>query len=134
MPRPKGYLSPRQWELMSIIWDMEGPVTVKRVMEIGFPDGEKAYTTVQTVMNILVDNGFLSKEKLGPINIYSPLIQREEATTEETAAFMEKVFNGSFQKMANFMLGRDSLTDEELRHLKDLIRQREDEETEHSDD
>ena len=128
MPRHKDYLSPFEWELMNIIWDMDEPPTVKRVMEIGYPNGEKAYTTVQTIMNILVDKGFLRKDKFGPINIYNPVREREEAVRKETSIFMNKVFNGSFQKMASFMLGSGNITGEELDYLKELIHQKENEE------
>jgi len=134
MPRHKGYLSPFEWELMNIIWDMKETPTVKRVLKIGYPNGEKAYTTVQTIMNILVNKGFLQKEKFGPINIYRPLRKREEAVKKETNIFVDKVFDGSFQKMASFMFGSLNLTDKELAHVKKLIRQKEKERGERADD
>jgi len=104
---------------------MEGPPTVKRVIEVAYPNGEKAYTTVQTIMNILVDKGFLRKDKFGPINIYLPVKKREEAVKKETEIFIDKVFNGSFQKMASFMINSRKLTQKELDHIKDLIHQKE---------
>ncbi|KPK96273.1 hypothetical protein AMJ80_00915 [bacterium SM23_31] len=134
MARHKDYLSPFEWELMNIIWDMKETPTVKHVLKIGYPNGEKAYTTVQTIMNILVDKGFLRKEKFGPINIYKPLRKREEAVKKETSIFVDKVFDGSFQKMASFMFGSRDLTDEEIVHVKKLIRQKEKERGEHADD
>ena len=121
----KEFLSPFEWEILNVIWDKKDKVTVKEVWEFLYPEKEKAYTTVQTIMNILVDKGFLKKEKLGPVNLYSTITKREDAVGKETGIFLEKVFNGSFQKMANFMAGYGKLSSEDLEELKNIIRRKE---------
>jgi len=125
MPRHKDFLSPFEWEIMNVIWDLGGSPTVKNVMDVAYPNGEKAYTTVLTIMSNLVEKGFLNKEKFGPINIYKPLKKREEAVSKEANIFMEKVFGGSFKEMAHFMLGNSELSDAEFAELKNLIQHRE---------
>lgn len=125
MPRHKDFLSPFEWEIMNVIWDLGGSPTVKNVMDVEYPNGEKAYTTVLTIMSNLVEKGFLKKEKFGPINIYKPLKKREEAVSKEATIFMEKVFGGSFKEMAHFMLGSSELSDAEFAELKKLIQHRE---------
>ncbi|MCP4726030.1 MAG: BlaI/MecI/CopY family transcriptional regulator [bacterium] len=125
MPRKKEYLSPSEWELMNVIWDLGGKPTVKNVVDTAYPGGEKAYTTVHTIMDILVDKGFLKKEKFGPINLYPPLRKRTEAVRKETDIFINKVFGGSFQKMANFMLETRKLSEDEYEYLKSLIENKE---------
>ena len=125
MARKKEYLSPSEWEIMNVIWDLGGKPTVKNVVDTAYPDGEKAYTTVHTIMDILIDKGFLKKEKFGPINLYPPLRKRTEAVRKETDIFINKVFGGSFQKMANFMLETRKLSEEEYEYLKNLIENKE---------
>ncbi|KPK87050.1 hypothetical protein AMJ80_12750 [bacterium SM23_31] len=125
MPRHKDFLSPFEWEIMNVIWDLGGSPTVKNVIDVAYPDGSKAYTTVLTIMSNLVDKGFLKKEKFGPINIYKPLKNREEAVSKEANIFMNKVFGGSFKEMAHFMLDNSKLSDTEFSELKKLIQQRE---------
>ncbi len=125
MPRHKNYLSPFEWEVMSAVWELPEPITVKHVIEKSYPNGEKAYTTVQTIMNILVEKGFLAKDKFGPVNIYKPLKKRSEAVTKETNIFINKVFDGSFQNMASFMIGSRKLSKTEIEYLKQLIEKQE---------
>ena len=125
MARHKEYLSPFEWEIINAIWEIGGKPTVKNVHEKLYPDGEKAYNTVQTIMNILVDRGFLRKEKFGPVNLYIPLIKRKEAVMKETDIFIDKIFNGSFQKMASFMVDSRNLSESDIAYLKDLIRKKE---------
>ena len=125
MPKHKQFLSAFEWEVMNTIWDLGGKPTVKNVLDYLYPNGEKAYTTVQTIMNILVDKGFLEKEKFGPINLYKPLKRRKNVIKKETKIFMNKVFDGSFQKMAHFMINDRNLTEEEIAYLKNLIESKE---------
>ena len=48
-------LTPAEWEIMTAVWRLDGPVSVRDVLESAYPNGEKAYTTVQTVMNRPID-------------------------------------------------------------------------------
>ena len=124
MARKKEFLTTFEWEVMNVIWDMGGQVTVKNVMDTKYPDGEKAYTSVQTVMEILVEKGFLKKEKFGPINVYKPGKKREYAALKETKIFIDKVFGGSFQKMASFLVENSGISDKEYKYLKKIIKEK----------
>ncbi|MFC1724190.1 BlaI/MecI/CopY family transcriptional regulator [candidate division KSB1 bacterium] len=125
MVRRKDFLSPFEWEILNVIWDKKDEATVKEIWEFLYPEKEKAYTTVQTIMNILVEKRFLKKKKIGPVNLYSPITKRENAVSKEAGIFLEKVFNGSFQKMVNFMVGQGKLSKEDLEELKKMIEKKE---------
>ena len=43
-------LTPVEWEIMEAIWEIGGSPTVRDVLEHAYPQGEKAYTTIQTIM------------------------------------------------------------------------------------
>ena len=124
MTRPQK-LTPLEWEIMNIIWKFsEFPVTVRQVLERAYPKGEKAYTTVQTIMNHLTEKKFLRRQKIGPINVYRPQISAREIRNKEANRFVERVFDGSFFSLANFLLSSDQLTDEELQELKAMLNQK----------
>jgi len=126
----KKKLAEAEWQIMDAIWQHGGPVTVRQVHSRLFPDGRKAYTTVQTIMNILAEKGFLTKEKIGMVNFYAPAFAREEAAALETQTLASRVFRGSFGAMANYLVGSGELSRSELLRLKNLIdaKQREQEE------
>ena len=67
--RPR--LTHAEWEIMKVVWALEGPVSVRDVLEHAFPNGEKAYTTVQTVMNTLEKKKLLERHKTGLVYFYS---------------------------------------------------------------
>ena len=79
---------------MNVIWEQDGDVSVRDVLSIVYPQGEKAYTTVQTVINNLEDKGFLGKVKIGLVNFYHPLQKMEKIIKSETSGFVKKVYSG----------------------------------------
>ncbi len=123
----KKRLTDLEWEIMNGIWNIEGRISVRSVLEELYPDGEKAYTTVQTVMNKLEEKGFLTKEKIGLVNFYKPTREREDLMGGETRRFVDKIFDGSFGELAMYLIGSGKLSDEELADLKQLIERGENE-------
>ncbi|MEJ2637735.1 MAG: BlaI/MecI/CopY family transcriptional regulator [Calditrichia bacterium] len=121
----KKQLSALEWEVINIIWTMPAPVSVRDVMAKGYPGNEKAYTTVQTVMNNLVDKGFLKREKTGLVNFYSPAHKKRDILKQEVRSFADKAFGGSLNALVNFMIDTESLSEEEIRELKNLIEDKE---------
>ncbi|MGD9487232.1 MAG: BlaI/MecI/CopY family transcriptional regulator [Calditrichaceae bacterium] len=114
-------LTPLEWEIMDIIWELKKSLSVREVLETAYPDGNKAYTTVQTVMNNLEAKGFLKKEKIGLVNFYKPLIFHKDMLRKETSQFVKRVFGGSFPGLVNYLIDSKALTEEEINDLKKLI-------------
>ena len=106
---------------MDVIWQQHNQVSVREILTLAYPDGEKAYTTVQTVMNHLVQKGYLIKTKIGLVNFYKTIHKKEEIVKNETKGFVKKVYNGSFKALASYIVDSDSLTIEEINELKKLI-------------
>ena len=123
--KPK--LTPAEWEIMQAVWNLEGAVTVRDVLEHLYPDGEKAYTTVQTVMNTLVKKQLLSRDKIGLVGFYSPTRTRDEATRQETSRLVTRIFGGSIPAVANSLMSLDDVGLDDLAEIKRLIEEREDE-------
>lgn len=118
-------LTDLEWEMMNHIWKQTGKATVRDVLEQLYPNGEKAYTTIQTVMNTLVEKKFLSKEKIGLVNFYQPTQPRDQVIKKEVSYFIDKVFRGSMPQFVKYFIGEGSLSDDEISELKQLIEQKE---------
>ncbi|MFP4458665.1 MAG: BlaI/MecI/CopY family transcriptional regulator [Candidatus Zixiibacteriota bacterium] len=118
-------ITPLEWEIMQAVWEMEGELSVRDVLEATYPEGQKAYTTVQTIMNKLEKKGFLRKKKIGLVNFYAPTKKRSEVVVGETKRFVERIFDGSFGELASYLIGSGKLTDKEIEHIKEIIDERE---------
>jgi BlaI family penicillinase repressor len=109
-----------EWAIMSIIW--ENPEISVRDVRQNLPDKfQKAYTTIQTYMERLVDKGFLSKKKIGRVNFYTPEIDKETVQKKETVNFINKTFQGSPSKLAAFLFDSNNLAEDDLEKLKKMI-------------
>ncbi|MFA6234733.1 MAG: BlaI/MecI/CopY family transcriptional regulator [Bacteroidota bacterium] len=125
MARKKHELSAAEWELMAVIWKAGGSVTVREVLETAYPKDEKAYTTVQTVMNILVDKGMLRRVKQGMVNQYTPAVRREKVLDASMSTLVDRMFHGSFGAMASFLVNSRKLSDEDVALLRRMLNEQE---------
>ena len=124
MATRKHELSAAEWELMAVIWDAGAPMTVRDVMDAAYPNDEKAYTTVQTLMNILVDKGVLRREKVGPVNVYTAAVRREKVLDASMSTVADRMFRGSFGAMASFLVSR-KLSDDDVAALRRMLDEQE---------
>ena len=121
----KRRLAEVEWEVMDGVWQFERQVTVRDVVNHVYPNGEKAYTTVQTIMNILAEKGVLDREKIGPVNVYKPALSRKDVAQAETRTLVSRMFEGSFGALATYLVDSGELSQKELDELRALIEERE---------
>jgi predicted transcriptional regulator len=114
-------LTPAEWVIMQTVWELDRPASVREVLEHAFPNGERAYTTVQTVMNTLEKKQLLRREKTGLVNFYSPTRPQDEVIKAEMASLVSRVFGGSIPALANSLLSLEDLSLEEIERIKALI-------------
>jgi predicted transcriptional regulator len=124
MPR-KAELTPAEWEIMEAVWALGGSPSVRQVLEQAYPGGEKAYTTVQTVMNTLVRKGLLRRRKVGLVGFYRPTRSRAELGSAETRSLLRRAFGGSAAALADSLINLEDLDLEEIRAIKALLAERE---------
>jgi predicted transcriptional regulator len=120
----KPRLTAVEWEIMEAVWELGGSPSVRDVLDHAFPRGEKAYTTVQTIMNNLLGKGYLARRKTGMVNFYTPSKTRSQVVRKETANLVSRVFKGSVPAMASHLLKSEDLTLEEIRGIRKLLDER----------
>ncbi len=77
MPKLTGQLGPLERSIMEAVWDRDGDVTVRDLLDT--PDTRQlAYTTVMTVMDRLWRKGLLSRKRPGRAYVYRFRISREQ--------------------------------------------------------
>lgn len=118
-------LTPAEWEIMEVIWKLGGAPSVRDVLDHAFPDGQKAYTTVQTVMNILEKKGLLKRKKQGLVYFYKPTKSREQMVKLEMSQLVSRMFKGSVPAFANYLIKSENITLEEIEKIKVLLDEKE---------
>lgn len=126
MPKPNPRrLTDLELLVMHAVWAL-GPsqVTVRDVVErLNAEDGRShAYTTVQTIMNILVGKGALeSRRGPGRALLYRAGLTHEQATASMTEEFLGKLFGGRAEPLLARLLEHESVDRDTLAELKRAI-------------
>ena len=113
-------LSDREWELMNVCWKKK-QLTVQDVIE-GSPEDEKRhYQTVKAQLDVLLNKGYLTREKFGPLWLYSPVYSQKEVRINDVVNYVEN-FAGNyiFPTFVNFIENK-KISREELKKLKEMI-------------
>jgi predicted transcriptional regulator len=119
--RPKSdTLTAQELEIMKVVWPL-GRATVREVYEALREQRTIAYTTVQTMMNILEEKGHLKKEPGEKAQLYVPVRPQQAVIRSMVREFVDRVFDGSARPLLVHLLKEKGLTDRERRALQKLI-------------
>jgi predicted transcriptional regulator len=120
MRRRSGTLTPQELEIMKVIWPL-GRATVRDVHERLRERRDVAYTTVQTMMNLLEAKGHLARTAGPKAQFYKPTRPRRQIVRGLVKEFVERVFDGSARPLLVHLLEDRSLTERERRALERLL-------------
>lgn len=107
-------------ELMQAIWRCEPPVTRMQLEEKLSPDRKLAPTTILTFLTRLCEKGFLSVERCGKTNGYTPLISEKEYLAQESRSVLDRLYGGSLRAFATALVD-SGISREELEALRDML-------------
>ena len=114
-------LTKAEEQVMQYLWDL-GKGFLKDVVE-RFPEPRPAYTTVSTVIGVLVRKGFIGYTTYGKVREYYPLIAKKDYSGNRVQSIIDHFFDGSAPAFASFFTQNDlSLSD--LEEIKALIEEK----------
>jgi len=104
---------------MKAIWQLQPPVTSGMIMDLLNGEDEKIrkLQTVHTLLNRLVDRGFLRSEKKGKERFFTPLIDRDKYLQFETNKFVKLYHGGSLLNLVNTVYQGRELSSVEIAEL-----------------
>jgi len=119
-------------QIMQVLWE-NGASTVLAVQQK--LAGEPAYTTVQTMLNILQKKGKVKRKLVGKAYEYRPVLSRDRALREAAGDLIERVFGGSVDALLMSLVKNRQLDKTTLARLEKLIdRHEKEKEGEHGGD
>lgn len=122
MHKPKAQLTPLELQIMKTLWE-SGPSTVQAVQE-KLPGERLAYTTVQTMLNILQRKGRVKRRLVGKAYEYRPVLSRDKAIREALGDMLDRMFGGSVEALLMTLVKSRQLDADKLVKLQQLIEQR----------
>ena len=124
MPRrksPELALTPLELEIMKVLWET-GPANVQTV-QAQIKGRELAYTTVQTMLNVLHRKGRVKRQLKDRAYRYKPVYSRQSAVTQAVGDMLERFFGGSADSLVLNLVETRQLTPEKLAQIQKLLEQ-----------
>lgn len=108
-------------QVMQFLWKI-GKGFLKDIVD-QFSIPKPAYTTVSTVIRVLVKKGFIGYKTYGKINEYYPLVSKSDYFQNHVKSIITNYFHGSAPDFASFF-ANDQLNLSELEEIKKLIEEK----------
>ncbi|MBV8206440.1 MAG: BlaI/MecI/CopY family transcriptional regulator [Acidobacteria bacterium] len=116
--RSQAALTPLELEIMNVLWTC-GECNVQTVQQ-ALPR-ELAYTTVQTVLNILERKGRVKRAKRDRAFYYRPAVSRSQVAQNALHDLVERLFGGSAENLVMSLLEARRLTPQKLERLRQAV-------------
>src|SRR5579863_2483335 len=104
---------------MNVLWE-SGPLNVQSVQS-RLHGRELAYTTVQTMLNILHRKGKVKRQLKDRAYVYRPVLSRQKAVTQAVGDMIDRFFGGSADSLVLNLVETRHLTTEKLAQIQKLL-------------
>ena len=111
-------------EIMKAIWERGETLSTSEVKALLERQRPWNVSALQTLLNRLIDRGFLESHKEGKNRFYTPLVSEKEYLAVENKAFLEKVNDRSVTKLVASLFDSHSISEADLDELAAFIRSR----------
>lgn len=114
-------LTKAEEQVMQFVWELE-KCCLKDIVS-KFPEPRPAYTTISTVVRVLVKKKFIGYKTIGKTNEYFPLISKSDYFRKSLKPMLSNYVKGSAATVASFF-SNEKLSITELEEIRKLIDER----------
>ena len=125
MPKKKSdlpQLTKAEERVMKALWQHEAALI--RDIITGMPEPKPHANTVNTILKILTEKGFVAIEPLGNANRFRALISKEDYSSRTIARVVKSYFNDSFADMVSFFVADKNLDISELESVLQSLKKK----------
>ncbi len=113
-------LTEAELRIMNVLWD-RGSSTVHEVLQRLPAEPALAYNSVLTIIRILEKKGYVQHAKDKRAHVYSPSVDRKDASRFEVRHLVSRFFGNSDELLVLNILEEKSIDPDELQRLRDLL-------------
>ena len=111
--------------ILRVLWET-GPANVQSVQQ--HLERELAYTTVQTMLNILHRKGKVKRTLKDRAYFYKPVVSRSQVVGQHMSDIVDRLFGGSAESLVMSLVETKHLTPRKLARLQKLLEETREEE------
>jgi BlaI family penicillinase repressor len=114
-------LTGAEWAIIQAVWENE-PCAAPTVQEALQDKKNWSYSTVKTMMDRMAAKGLLKTEKIRNLILYRSAVSKQAAQKCEIMRAVKRAFAGAMTPMMQFLLDNNSLSENELSEMEEMIR------------
>lgn len=111
-------ISATELEVLKVLWD-RGPGTVREINE-SLP-GERAYTTVLTLLQRLQEKGFVTSDRSQAAHVFHPALTQAELLDRKLTELQETLCDGAMSPIVQALVEGGRLSKKEAARLRKLL-------------
>lgn len=108
-------------EVMKAVWSIKSEINTTEIKKILDKNRPWNVSALQTLLNRLIDRGFLDTYKNGKNKCYTVLINEDDYISFENKSFLKKINNSSITKLVASLYDSKSISDNDLMELSKFI-------------
>jgi len=113
-------LAKSEWSLMEALWT-RGEATASALQADLRATQDWAYSTVKTMLDRLVEKGYVKSRRIGNVYEYSPKIRRGAVVARSIDDLAERVLSGSISPLIHRLVETRRLNNDEIRELRQML-------------
>ena len=126
MPWTPRDITETELAVLRLLWN-RGPSTIRELTDRLYPEGGHAhYATVQSLLDRLLQKGFVDRSKQGRVNVFTARVSRTELIARRLRATADSLCEGSMAPLLTQLVDSAALSSDELEQLRTLIDQLDD--------
>ena len=106
--------------ILRVLWK-QGPSTVRQVQDVLNTDKPTGYSTVLKLMQLMLPKGLLKRDESNRTHIYRTSVAAEKMQKQLVGDFVQRVFNGSAEKLVMQALSSEKISKKELTQIRTLL-------------
>jgi len=103
--------------ILRVLWS-NGPSSVREVHDSLGGDTRTRYTTTLKQLQVMVEKRLVKRDKSRRSHVYTAAVKEDKTERALVSSFVDRMFEGSVQRMVIHALETGKVSDEELAEIK----------------
>ena len=113
-------LTRAEWALMQCLWQ-QGRASATELQKLLTDEQGWAYSTVKTMLDRMVDKGFVTAERVGNVYEYTPRLRRQSAVGRVVDDVFDRVLEGSLSPLVSRLIENRRLSASDVAQLRAML-------------
>lgn len=113
---------------MLVLWKYEPPMSRMEIEQVVNEKKALAPTTILSLLTRLEKKGYVEVTKRGKMNLYTPLVSKEEYQQSESKSVLEKLYGNSLKKFVASLYQGKKMNEDDIKELHDFLNELEEKE------